>query len=113
MLGVAANVRDIYLEGCAPFQDDYIHVWAFVYDFLTGYFALLRDWAKRARAAVERWQDLEPEGKRDEALDLFERKRPQAVGGTSKVPAKPGEWHHHAARRLREHPHADPLQSRR
>ncbi|HEX6511169.1 MAG TPA: PadR family transcriptional regulator, partial [Chloroflexota bacterium] len=31
MLQVATNVRQVYIEGCAPFQDEYIHVWAFVY----------------------------------------------------------------------------------
>src|SRR5436190_5363397 len=27
MLQIARNVRGVYLEGCAPFQDEYVHVW--------------------------------------------------------------------------------------
>jgi PadR family transcriptional regulator AphA len=90
MLAVATNVREIYLAGCAPFQDEYVHTWAFVYDFLTSYFTLLRDWADRTRATVEQWADLDPDGKRDQALALFESKRPTPAERTAD--AMPGRW---------------------
>jgi PadR family transcriptional regulator AphA len=99
MLAVATNVRQIYLEGCAPFQDEYVHTWAFVYDFLTSYFTLLRDWADRTRATIDTWADLDPAGKRDQALALFEAKRPApAEPATS---ALPGQWQRHAGTRTR------------
>jgi DNA-binding PadR family transcriptional regulator len=97
MLQVATMVRGVYLEGCAPFQDEYVHVWAFVYDFLTDYFALLRDWAARTEREVESWDDLAPEGKRKRALGLFHRKQPRApadpTGATETVP---GAWRRYA-----------------
>lgn len=98
MLAVAANVRDIYLAGCAPFQDEYVHTWAFVYDFLTSYFTLLRDWAQRTGETAGQWADLDPDGKREQALALFESKRPgpahRAVG------AMPGRWQRHTQHRV-------------
>jgi DNA-binding PadR family transcriptional regulator len=93
MLQVAANVRQVYLEGCAPFQDEYLHTWAFVYDFLTDYFAMLHRWAARTASQVQAWPDLDPDGKRADALELFRRKRPGgAARPVSDPAAMPGTW---------------------
>jgi DNA-binding PadR family transcriptional regulator len=98
MLQVATNVRHVYLEGCAPFQDEYVHVWSFVYDFLSSWFQMLAAWARRTVDELAEWEDLAPDDKRRRALELFERKRPfpgmrpdmeAAVDG---VPAIPGMW---------------------
>jgi DNA-binding PadR family transcriptional regulator len=97
MLQVATIVRGAYVEGCAPFQDEYVHVWAFVYDFLTDYFALLRDWAARTEEKVQSWVDLDPDDKREQALDVFRRKEPRpAATATGAVPTVPGAWRRHA-----------------
>ena len=97
-LQVAANVRQVYLDGCAPFQDEYIHIWAMVYDFLTTYFRFLYDWAKRSRSLVETWSDLFPDGKREKGLEFFEAKqaaqwvRPDLGRRVDGIPALPGWW---------------------
>ena len=98
MLQVATNVRQVYLECRAPFQDDQVHVWAFIYDFLVDYMQTIYRWAERTKAEVESWADLTPEGKRERALQIFEQKRPATwlkptppdAGG--QVPAYPGMW---------------------
>lgn len=103
MLRVARTVRQAYLEGCAPLQDEYIHVWVFIYDFLVDYFDLVHRWAERTRSMVEDWADLSPEGKREWALRRFEEKRPPTVSGLETpeppVPEVPGQW---ARRRQRQ-----------
>lgn len=98
-LRVATNVRQIYLEGCAPFQDEYVHVWAFVYDFQVSNFQMLHAWASRTLAELETWADLSPEGKRQRAVGLFEARRPSPDIGpdlarlTNELPAMPGMYH--------------------
>ena len=98
MLNVATNVRDVYLQRCAPFQDDYVHVWFFVYDFLSSWFRTLRDWAARTEAELARWEDLDPAAKRERALALFESRRPDTTLSPDwgriidGVPAMPGLW---------------------
>jgi len=98
MLQVATNVREVYLTNCAPFQEEYVHVWAFVYDFLSSWFRFLHDWADRTLAELDGWTDLKPAEKRQRALDMFEQKVPDRakvpdlavfVDG---VPAMPGMW---------------------
>jgi DNA-binding PadR family transcriptional regulator len=101
MRAVATTVRAVYLEGCAPFQDEYVHTWAFVYDFLTSYFTLVTDWAARTRAVVQGWSDLEPGDKREAALALFGAKRVEPAQGDSGAPAMPGEWRRHTEARAR------------
>jgi hypothetical protein len=97
-LRVATNVRQIYLEGCAPFQDEYVHVWALVYDFQVSNFQMLHAWADRTIAELETWADLSPEGKRQRALHLFETRRPAPNIGPDlarpaiEVPAMPGMY---------------------
>ena len=98
MVQVATNVRGVYLHNCAPFQQDYFHIWFFVYDFLSSYFRMLRDWAERTEAEISSWDDLAPDQKRDRAWQLFERKVPDAnlwadIGKTMDgVPVLPGLW---------------------
>ncbi len=100
MLQVASTVRGVYLERCAPFQDDYVHVWQFVYDFLVDYFQLLHGWAERTRGAVEGWSNLSPEDKREAALARFQRKRPKRPrrvtgrpdAASMEPPPMPGMW---------------------
>lgn len=103
MLQVATNVRGVYLQQCAPFQQDYVHIWFFVYDFLSSWFRMLRDWAARTEAELATWEDLTPDEKRDRAWRLFERKLPdgalfadigRVVDG---VPAMPGLWKRRAS----------------
>jgi PadR family transcriptional regulator, regulatory protein AphA len=96
MLRVATFVRQVYLDCQAPFQDEQMHIWAFIYDFLTDYMRLVQQWPERTRAEVESWADLSPEGKRDRAMALFERKRPAAwlpqSVRSNQPPVMPGKW---------------------
>lgn len=98
MLQVATNVRSVYLQNCAPFQDEYVHVWVFVYDFLSSWFRFLRDWAERTVTELDGWTDLSPEHKRARALELFEArlpdrtKLPDMTKLVDGVPAMPGLW---------------------
>lgn len=100
MFQIATNVRQAYLDGCAPFQDEYVHTWVFVYDFLTDYFSMLHSWAERTNQTVRSWRTMSPEGKRQTALDRFEAKRPQPVSSGKPVSAAalPGTWQHGRAR---------------
>lgn len=97
-LQVATNVRQIYLEGCAPFQDEYVHVWAFVYDFQVSNFQMLHAWASRTIAELESWVDVGPAGKRERALRIFETRRPargimpDLARPVTEVPAMPGMY---------------------
>jgi PadR family transcriptional regulator, regulatory protein AphA len=98
MLQVATNVRSVYLEGCAPFQEEYVHVWAFAYDFLANWFRFLHDWAERTLAEIDGWHDLKPDAKRKRALQLFQAnvpdqaKAPDLTRLIDGVPALPGLW---------------------
>lgn len=98
MLQVATNVRGVYMHQCAPFQQDYVHVWVFVYDFLSSWFRLLRDWAARTEGELAGWKDVRPDDKRERALALFEGKVPEPelaadIGRfVDGVPALPGWW---------------------
>jgi PadR family transcriptional regulator AphA len=98
-LQVATNVRQLYLEGCAPFQDEYVHVWAFVYDFQVSNFQMLHAWATRTLAELKTWSDLAPEAKRERALEIMDKKRParwlvpDLEQPPANVPAMPGMYH--------------------
>jgi DNA-binding PadR family transcriptional regulator len=96
MLRVAGFVRQVYLDCQAPFQDEQVHVWAFIYDFLTDYMRLVHRWAARTRAEVESWSDLSPAGKRERAMALFEHKRPAEWLPHSRASEPPrllpGQW---------------------
>jgi DNA-binding PadR family transcriptional regulator len=98
MLQVATNVRQVYLECRAPFQEEQGHIWAFIYDFLVAYMQMIHAWAERTKAEVERWADLTPEGKRERALQLFEQTIPAAwlsptpSSVADEVPPYPGMW---------------------
>lgn len=60
-----------YLEDRAPFQE-YVHVRAFVFDFLTEFATAIRRWSDRTRAEVLTWDDVElSPTKRDHALQLI------------------------------------------
>jgi DNA-binding PadR family transcriptional regulator len=95
MLRVATFVRQAYLDCQAPFQEEQVHVWAFIYDFLTDYMRLVQSWALRTRGEVQTWDDLSPEGKRERAMALFERKRPGdwvPAPRAAEAPLLPGQW---------------------
>ena len=98
MLQVATNVREVYVTNCAPFQDEYMHVWVFVYDFLSGWFRFLHDWSNRTLAEIDSWTDLKPAEKRERTLHLFQQKVPDRtkvpdmMGFVDGVPAMPGMW---------------------
>jgi hypothetical protein len=61
-----------YLKGTAPFQDQ-VHARALVFDFLWNHALMLRRWADRAEASIDRWPRLSPEERATEALDLIRR----------------------------------------
>jgi PadR family transcriptional regulator AphA len=96
MLRVATVVRQVYLDCQAPFEDEQVHVWVFIYDFLTDYMHMVQRWALRTLAEVESWSDLSPAGKRERALALFERKRPASwlpdLVETGSPRLLPGQW---------------------
>jgi DNA-binding PadR family transcriptional regulator len=98
MLQVATNVRQVYLECRAPFQADHVHIWAFIYDFLVNYFQMIHSWAARTKQEVESWSDLSPEGKRERALEIFERHQPASWLSPTppqredEAPPFPGMW---------------------
>lgn len=98
MLQVATNVRSVYVQRCAPFQDEYVHVWVFVYDFLSSWFVFVHDWAERTLKELDGWTDLSPTQKRARALALFETKVPDQTkvpdltALVDGVPALPGLW---------------------
>ena len=103
MLRVATVVRQVYLDCQAPFEDEQVHVWVFIYDFLTDYMHMVQRWAGRTRAEVESWSDLSPAGKRERAMALFERKRPASwLPGsveTEAPPLLPGQWRQRHSRK--------------
>jgi DNA-binding PadR family transcriptional regulator len=98
MLRVATNVREVYRTNCAPFQDEYVHVWAFVYMFLAGWFRHQHDWATAVLAEIDSWTDLSPERKRSRAMELFDERvpatwlEPELPPPARGVPAMPGQW---------------------
>ena len=60
-----------YLDEQAPFQE-YVHVRAFVFDFLTEFALAVRRWSDRTRAEVLTWDDVElSPAKREHALQLI------------------------------------------
>jgi DNA-binding PadR family transcriptional regulator len=105
-LQVATNVRQLYLEGCAPFQDEYVHVWAFVYDFQVSNFQMLHAWATRTLNEIKSWTDLAPEAKRERGLQIMDTVKParwlKADLGkpAAAVPALPGMYHRRRQRPL-------------
>ncbi|HEX5451337.1 MAG TPA: hypothetical protein VFW86_03025 [Candidatus Limnocylindrales bacterium] len=98
MLQVATNVRQVYLEGRAPFQDEFVHLWVFVYDFLSSWFGTLAEWSRRTANELDGWADLMPAEKRQRSLELFALKRPSSkmapdmASLVDGVPALPGMW---------------------
>lgn len=102
MLQVATNVREVYRTNCAPFQDEYVHVWAFIYLFLSGWFRYQYDWASHALGEIDSWTDLSPEGKRERAMELFDERvpaawlKPDLPAVSEGVPAMPGQWRRRA-----------------
>jgi PadR family transcriptional regulator, regulatory protein AphA len=59
LLAVADTVAADYAAGTAEGQP-HAHVRALVFDFLFHQASAIRDWAERARAEVEAWDELEP-----------------------------------------------------
>ena len=98
MLQVATNVRQVYLECRAPFQEEQVHIWAFIYDFLVDYMQMIHRWAQRTKAEVEAWEDLTPQGKRERAMQIFEREvpapwmSPTLPQPSHQIPPMPGMW---------------------
>lgn len=70
ILDVGRVVGSEYVAGTAPFQDQ-VHVRAFVFDFLTNHALMLRGWAERTRATLDRWPDLTPEERTAAARDTI------------------------------------------
>jgi DNA-binding PadR family transcriptional regulator len=61
-----------YLDGAAPFPQR-VHMSGVVFDFLWSFAELLRDWADRSTEEIGTWDDVEPLGKEERALDIFRR----------------------------------------
>jgi PadR family transcriptional regulator AphA len=73
LVHIGPRIGREYLEAHAPFQD-YVHVRAFVFDFLTEFALAVQRWSDRTRAEVLTWQDVElSPTKRDHALRLIAR----------------------------------------
>src|SRR6185437_9222393 len=65
------DIASEYLEGSAPFQE-YVHVRAFVFDFLQEFALAIHRWAERTRAEVVTWDDVASSpSKREHALQLI------------------------------------------
>jgi DNA-binding PadR family transcriptional regulator len=54
---VATQVAEEYLDHRHEFQDQ-VHLRAFIFDYLWNSAVFTQQWAQRARAEIERWQDL-------------------------------------------------------
>jgi DNA-binding PadR family transcriptional regulator len=67
ILGVGRRVCAEYLAGTAPFQDQ-VHLRAFVFDFLSHHALMLRQWADRTEATLDRWPRLSDEQRINSAL---------------------------------------------
>jgi hypothetical protein len=57
MLQAATNVRQVYLECRALFQEGQVHVSAFIYDFLVAYMQMIHARVDRTSAPVLRVED--------------------------------------------------------
>jgi DNA-binding PadR family transcriptional regulator len=60
ILAVGRRVSAEYAAGTAPFQDQ-VHLRAFVFDFLSNHAFMLREFADRTEATLDRWPRLTPE----------------------------------------------------
>jgi DNA-binding PadR family transcriptional regulator len=92
---VATQVADEYLDHRHEFQDQ-VHLRAFIFDYLWNSALFTQQWAQRARAEIERWQDLTPTpAKHRRALKRIRflandpsRRQPPPIAGTiSQEPA--------------------------
>jgi PadR family transcriptional regulator, regulatory protein AphA len=72
LLAVAGRIAADYAEGTAEGQP-HVHVRALVFDFLWHQATAARDWAERAAAEVEGWDDVAPAGKTERALERIGR----------------------------------------
>lgn len=72
ILSVGRVVGPEYLQRRAPFQDQ-VHVRAFLFDFLSHFAFLLRDWADRTERQVRRWESLDPVDRERDALATIEK----------------------------------------
>jgi hypothetical protein len=72
LLAVADAVAADYATGTAEGQP-HVHVRALIFDFLWHQAVAIRDWAERAAAEVEGWDDVEPAGKTERALERIAR----------------------------------------
>src|SRR5579859_6992031 len=70
MLAIAADFKQGYLTGTAPFMDQ-VHLRALLNDFLSNFAAFTYEWAVRSLATVSSWSDLDPTGKQAAALETF------------------------------------------
>jgi hypothetical protein len=73
LLRFGAVAQKAYLECRAPFQEQEVHVRAFVFDFMIDFAMTVLRWVERTRAEVDTWSDLTPEGKSDRALAIIGR----------------------------------------
>jgi DNA-binding PadR family transcriptional regulator len=71
LLNFAAAASQAYYECRAPFQEEQVHVRAFVFTIMVPFAKAMQRWAERTRAEVETWRDLSPEGKADRAIEII------------------------------------------
>jgi DNA-binding PadR family transcriptional regulator len=74
ILTVGQRVSEEYLAGTAPFQDE-VHLRAFVFDFLSHHALMLREWADRTEAALDRWPRMTATQRTRAALRTIARVR--------------------------------------
>lgn len=70
ILTVGRRMSAEYLAGTAPFQDQ-VHLRAFVFDFLSHHALMLRQWADRTDAVLDRWPRLSDEQRNAAALRII------------------------------------------
>ena len=73
MLRLAGELIPAYLAGTPPPPPDVVHQRAILFDFLTGFAALARDWAERSGREVRAWDGLTVEERDRRALRRMER----------------------------------------
>ena len=70
ILDAGREVGPEYLQGTAPFQDQ-VHTRALVFDFLWHHAMMLRHWAERTEATMDRWGTMSPAERVELSLSII------------------------------------------
>jgi DNA-binding PadR family transcriptional regulator len=79
LVQLAAGIREEYEAGAAPFQR-YAPTRAMVHDFLSGFAALVDDWAARSLRQVDAWEAMTEAEREAAAIVAFRSNAPTKVG---------------------------------